>query len=83
MEHLSTNRCFVRGTWRENSYAEECERRNGGSGNSIFISLQKGKLRHLAKDGSAIRYIGVSYCPLTGYNPGFLQISLLDIPTPF
>jgi hypothetical protein len=26
MEYLATNRCFVRGTWRESSYAEDCER---------------------------------------------------------
>jgi hypothetical protein len=77
MEHLATNRCFVRGTSRESSYAEDCERHILAAQETEHF--YKGKLRHLAKEGSAIMFIGVGYCSSTGYNPGLLQTSLLDI----
>ena len=38
MEHLSHNRGFVRGTWREGLYAEDCERHvMEGSENRAFL----------------------------------------------
>ena len=51
-----------------------------GSGNRAFlIALHKGNLSHLAREGLATMFIGLGYCPSTGYNPGLLPASLLDI----
>jgi hypothetical protein len=36
-----------------------------------FIGLQKGNLRHSAREGSANMFIGLGYCPPTGHNLGF------------
>jgi len=44
-----------------------------------FRGLQKGNLRHLAREGSANMFIGLDYCPLTGYNPELLPASILDV----
>jgi hypothetical protein len=44
-----------------------------------FIGLHEGNLWHLAREGSAITFIGLGYCSLTGHNPGLLPVSLLDI----
>jgi hypothetical protein len=45
------------GTWREGCYTEDSVRHvTGGSGNTAF--LLKGKLRHLARAGSATMFTG-------------------------
>jgi len=44
-----------------------------------FIGLHKGNLRHLAREGSVTMFIGLGNCPSTGYSPGLLPASLLDV----
>jgi hypothetical protein len=44
-----------------------------------FTGLHKGNVRHLAREGSANMFIGLGYCPLTGYNPELLPASILDV----
>jgi len=71
----------VRGTWREGSYAEGFERHvmEGSGHRAVLEASKRGNLRHLAKEDSANMFIGLGCCPLTGYNPGLLLASLLDI----
>ena len=44
-----------------------------------FRRLHKGNLRHLAREGSATKFVGQRNCPSTGHSPGLLSDYLLDI----
>jgi hypothetical protein len=48
-----------------------------GSGIGSLLLYKESKA--LCKGGWATKFIGLGYCPFTGYNPGLLPASLLDI----
>jgi hypothetical protein len=77
MEHLYPFRGSVRGTWREGFY-KTCNGKLWKRSIS-FIGVHKGNLRHLAKEGSVSKYVGLGYCTLTGLNQKLLVRSFLDI----